>query len=148
MTGADAGSEAGAAIAVTYADAEPNGLASMLGRLIEQNLARDPRRRGLLRPATVALTATDAEVAVTLRVKRDRVEVANGVDARAHLVVATDSHRLLDLAAVPLQLGLPDPLTHRGRGVMGALLRRRLRVRGLLRHPLRLTRLNRLLSAA
>jgi hypothetical protein len=132
---------------VTYADGEPNGLASMLGTLIEQNLARDPGRRRLLRPAVVALTSTDADVGVTLRIDGTGVEVANGTDARPHLEVRTDSHRLLDLAGVPLRLGLPDPLTAPGRQVMRALLTGRLRVRGLLRHPVRLMRLNRLLSA-
>ena len=132
---------------VMYADAEPNGLASMLGKLIEQNLVRDPRRRRLLRPAVVALTATDADVGVTLRIGGGRVEVANGADPRPHLAVRTDAHRLLDLAGVPLRLGLPDPLTAPGREVTRALLTGRLRVRGLLRHPMRLMRLNRLLSA-
>ena len=132
---------------VTYPDGEPNGLASMLGTLIEQNLARDPGRRRLLRPAVVALTATDADVGVTLRIGGDRVEVANGADPHPHLAVRTDAHRLLDLAGVPLRLGLPDPLTAPGREVTRALLTGRLRVRGLLRHPMRLMRLNRLLSA-
>jgi hypothetical protein len=135
-------------VTVAYADAEPNGLASMLGTLIEQNLARDPGRCRLLGAALVSLTASDADVAVTLRIGEGGVEVANGADPRAHLAVVTDAHRLLDLAGVPLRLGLPDPLTARGREVVGALLTRRLRVRGLLRHPLVLTRLNRLLSAA
>jgi hypothetical protein len=133
---------------VTYADEEPNGLASMLGTLIEQNLARDRARRRLLRAALVSLAATDAEVAVTLRIGAGGVEVANGADPHPHLAVVTDAHRLLDLAGVPLRLGLPDPFTQRGREVVGALLARRLRVHGLLRHPLRLARLNRLLSAA
>jgi hypothetical protein len=132
---------------VTYAG-EPNGLASMLGTLIEQNLARDPGRRRLLRPAVVSLVATDADVGVTLRIEPTGVEVASAPDPRAHLEVRTDSHRLLDLAAVPLRWGLPDPLTAPGRRVTRALLAGRLRVRGLVRHPLRLMRLNRLLSAA
>ena len=132
---------------VAYADGDPNGLASMLGTLIEQNLERDPRRRRLLRHAVVALTATDADVGVTLRIGGVGVEVANGADPRPHLAVLTDAHRLLDLAGVPLRLGLPDPLTAPGREVIRALLTGRLRVRGLLRHPMRLMRLNRLLSA-
>lgn len=133
--------------AVTYADAEPSGLASMLGRLIEQNLARDPGRVRWLRPARVALVAADAGVGVTLRIGPGGVEVANGADRRVDLEVVTDAHRLLDLAAVPLLLGLPDPFTASGRAVTRALLGRRLRVHGLVRHPLRLMRLNLLLSA-
>ncbi len=135
-------------MSVTVADAEPNGLARMLATLIEQNLTRDPARRRLLRPAVVTLTATDAGVGVTLRIGHGEVEIVNGTDPHPQLGVSTDSLRLLELAAVPLRLALPDVLTPRGRTVIASLLRGRLRVRGLLRHPLLLTRLNRLLSAA
>lgn len=132
---------------VTFADAEPNGLAATLGSLIEQNLERDPERRRLLRPAVAVLAATDADVRVTARITSAGVELANGGDPQADLEVATDARRLLDLAAVPLRLGLPDPLTPRGREVVRAVVRGRLRVRGLARHPVRLMRLQRLLSA-
>jgi hypothetical protein len=133
-------------VSVAFGDAEPNGLASMLGTLIEQNLIRDPARRPLLRPAVVTVTATDADVGVTLRIGQGELEIVNGADPHAQLDVSTDSHRLLDLASAPLRLALPDVLDARGRAVITSLLRRRLRVRGLWRHPLLLTRLNRLLS--
>ena len=69
--------------AVTYADAEPNGLASMLGGLIEQNLAARPR--------AAALPAAGGGGAGRDRRRRARhgadraggVEVANGADPRA-----------------------------------------------------------------
>jgi hypothetical protein len=134
--------------AVRYADAAPNGLAAMLGELISQNLGRDPRRDRWLRPAAVTLVASDAQVAATLRIGRDGVEVGNGADTRADLEIVADARRLLDLAAVPLRLGLPDPFTPDGRAVTRALLDGRLRVHGSVRHPLRLMRLNLLLSAA
>jgi hypothetical protein len=133
-------------VSVAFGDAEPNGLASMLGTLIEQNLIRDPARRHLLRPAVVTVTATDADVGVTLRIGQGELEIVNGTDPHPQLDVSTDSHRLLGLASVPLRLALPDVLDARGRAVITSLLRRRLRVRGLWRHPLLLTRLNRLLS--
>jgi hypothetical protein len=135
-------------VSVIVGEAEPNGLASMLGSLLQQNLRRDPARRRLLRPAVVTLTATDAGVSVTLRIGHGRLEIVNGTDPHAHLSVSTDSHRLLELAAIPLRLGLPDVFTPPGRAVVASVLRRRLRVRGLLRHLLLLSRLNRLLSAA
>ncbi len=40
---------------VRFADPEPNGLAWMLGRLIEANLERHPGRRSLLKPAVIDL---------------------------------------------------------------------------------------------
>jgi hypothetical protein len=129
--------------AVTY---EPDGLAAMLGAIIEANLERDPSRVRLLRPAIVAISAPDAEVDATLRIVLGAVEITAGRASHADLAVVADSALLLALSASPLRFGLPDVFTHGGRQIVGALLRGRLRVRGLLRHPRKLARLNLLLS--
>ena len=50
---------------VRFADAEPNGLASMVGDLIEQNLARKPSRARLLTGGSATLVAPDAGVEAT-----------------------------------------------------------------------------------
>jgi hypothetical protein len=127
---------------------EPSGLASMVAELIEQNLARDPKRRGLLHPSVAVLDAPDADVTVFLRIARDEVRVGDGDVPDAHLRIRADSGRLLDLTTAPLRLGLPDVLSPEGRAIVGDLLGRRLRIRGLLLHPLRLARLTKVLSVA
>jgi hypothetical protein len=127
---------------------EPSGLASMVADLIEQNLARDPTRRALLRKSVAVLEAPDADVTVFLRIERDGVRVGDGDVPDAHLRIRSDSGRLLDLTTAPLRGGLPDPLRPEGRAIVGGLLRRRIRIRGLLRHPVRLARLTKLLSVA
>lgn len=127
---------------------EPSGLASMVAELIEQNLARDPARRALLRPSVAVLDAPDADVTVFLRIERDEVRVGDGDVPDAHVRVRSDAGRLLDLTTTPLRFGLPDPLRPEGRAILGDLLRGRLRIRGSLLHPLRLLRLTKLLSVA
>jgi hypothetical protein len=134
-------------VSVTYADPEPSGLASMLGQLIEQNLARDPSRRRLLRPAVATIHSTDAEVTVRLRFTGDGVELANGGSARAAVQVRADSAALLDLAASPLLFGFPSPLDARGRGLLFGVASRKVRVRGLVRHLPSVRRLTMLISA-
>jgi hypothetical protein len=61
-------------------------------------------------------------------------------------MVESDADTLVGLSSVPLKFGLPDIGTKEGREVNGKLLRRRLRVKGLLLHPGKLARLNKLLS--
>jgi hypothetical protein len=131
---------------VVQADPEPSGLAEMLGGLIAQNLERDPARERLLRPALVGIEAPDAAVAVTLRVDPGRVLIDAGIDPRVQLRVVADSGRLLRLTASPLRMGLPDVFTPAGREVLGDVLARRVRIRGMISHPRRLARLTMLLS--
>ncbi|MBI2237944.1 MAG: hypothetical protein HYU54_05380 [Actinobacteria bacterium] len=132
---------------VELLDPEPNGLAEMVAGLIEANLRRHPARRSLLEPAVIALTAPDAGVSVTIGLAPGRVTVSNGEAAgRADLQVRADSTTLLDLAASPLRFGLPDVLTADGRRVVGKLLAGRVRIAGMIRHPGKLARLNKLLS--
>jgi hypothetical protein len=135
-------------VSVTVVGPEPSGLASMVGELIDQNLARDPERRRLLRRSVVVLDAPDAEVTVFLRIDPDGVRVGDGDVPDAHLRIRADSERLLHLTTAPLRFGLPDLLAPEGRAIVRDLLPGRLRIRGLLGHPLRLARLTKLLSVA
>ena len=132
---------------VVFLDAEPNGLASMVGGLIEQNLARDPGRARLLTGGSAVLVAPDADVEVSLRLGPGEVQVRNGADPGADLVVTADSGRLLGLAGAPLRFGLPDGVSTEGRAVLRDLAARRVRIRGMASHPGLLRRLTMLLSA-
>ncbi len=119
----------------------------MLGGLIEGNLAAHPEREALLKPAAVGIIADDAGVAVTLRFTPSVVTVANGLTGgKLDLVIRTTADDLIGLSSVPLRFGLPDVLTADGRAVTRKLLSGKLKVRGLFRHLLTLTRLQRLLS--
>ena len=132
---------------VVYADAEPNGLASMIGGLIEGNLVAHPERGRLLRrTATYSITAPDAGVSVSIRLARGSVTVRNGVVGRPAIRIETDSESLIGLSSVPLRFGLPDVATKQGREVNRRLLRGELKVKGLPMHPGKLARLNKLLS--
>ena len=132
---------------VEYRDDEPNGLAGMLGGLIEANLAAHPERAKLLaKTATYGIVATDADVAVSIRLGGGRVSVRNGVVGRPHILVTTDSDTLIGLSSVPLKFGFPDAMTKEGREVNRKLMKGQLKVKGLFAHPGKLARLNKLLA--
>lgn len=136
-------------MSVEFLDPEPNGLAEMLGGLLEANLLRHPSRRSLIKPSVVEITATDAAVSVRLEFTRDRITIANGsATGRADLRVRADSRDLLQLSGAPLRFGLPDVFTRAGRRVVRRLLSGEVKVEGLLRHPRKLARLNSLLSVS
>lgn len=123
-----------------------SGLAELVAGLLEQNLAREPARATHLRPSVVALGAPDAGVAVTVRLAPGSVRVSDGVAADAHLRVIADADRLLALAAAPLRAGLLDPFHPDGRAALADVVTGRVRVHGLVRHPVRLARFTSLLS--
>ena len=133
---------------VRFVDAEPNGLADLVGRLIETNLEADPDRRSLLRDTVVRLQASDAAVEATITLSGDGVAVSNGpqVGRRSHLVIAAEAYDLIELAGAPLRFGFPDAFHPRGRAVIRRIATRHVRVSGMLRHPVRLSRFTRLLS--
>lgn len=136
-------------VLVEYPDPEPNGLASMLGGLLEGNLAAHPHRERLLTSvSTYGIRATDIGVAVSIRLAPGKVTVRNGIIGKPQIVVETDADTLVGLSSVPLKFGLPDIATKEGRAVNGKLLRGRLKVKGLFVHPGKLARLNKLLSVA
>jgi hypothetical protein len=134
-------------ITVQYLDPEPNGLAAMLGGLIQGNVALHPELEKLLaKRATYTIVAPDVDVAVSIRLTPGRVTVRNGTVGRPDVMVTTDSETLVGLSSVPLKFGLPDLMTKAGREVNKKLLKGRLKVKGLLLHPMKLGRLNKLLS--
>jgi hypothetical protein len=134
---------------VRFMDPEPNGMAAMLGALIQANLTAHPdRARYLARPAVFSIRAPDAEVGVSIRLSGGRVVIRNGVVGRAHVRIEADSGSLIGLSAVPLRFGLPNVTTKEGRAVIRDVIGRRLRIRGMLVHPGKLARLNRLLSVS
>ncbi len=122
--------------------------------LVEANLTRDPSRAlRLSRREAASLVATDADVAVTIQIlpgarrAPGTVLVHDGRDPWAEIVVRAESLGLLELAATPLRFDLPDVTTRDGRDVVRQLLRRRIRVHGMLRHIGTVRRLSMLLSA-
>ena len=134
---------------VQYLDEEPNGLAAMIGGLIEANLAAHPEREKLLRPrAAIGIIAADAGVALTLRLAPGRVSVGNGLSGKPQVVIRATSETLTELSSVPLRFGFPDAMTPEGRTATRKLFRGELKVKGLALHPGIVSRLNRLLSVA
>ena len=144
---------------VEFLDQEPNGIAAMIGGLIQANLVNHPDRSALLKPAVVGIVAEDAHVALTLGIspepvpdrhalRRDpeRETVRNGLAPRVDVLVRSDAETLTEMSSTPLRLGFPDAFSKAGRAVTRKLFSGTLRVQGLILHMATVSRLNRLLS--
>jgi hypothetical protein len=134
-------------VTVEYPDAEPNGLASMLGGIMEGNLAAHPERGRLLSSvSTYTIRAPDVDVAVSIRLAPGKITVRNGIVGKPDILVQADSETLVGLSSVPLKFGLPDIGTKEGREINKKLLKGQLKVKGLFLHPRKLATLNKLLT--
>ncbi|HVL90745.1 MAG TPA: hypothetical protein VM841_10980 [Actinomycetota bacterium] len=130
-------------------DPEIDGLGAMLADLVRANIAAHPERAKLLEnvSGTINVKAIDAGVAVGLEFAANRFNVFAKPFRRAGLEIITDSGTLMELTAVPLWKGQPDVRTPEGRTVLRKMVRRDLRIKGAVAHPMLLNRLQRLLSA-
>lgn len=124
------------------------GLAHMIAGLIEANLAANPGLERLLagRRAVAEIAVIDSGVVVGLKFVPGAITVTGARVPAPDLRVSGDADIVLGLTTVPLRWGLPDVTTPAGREVAVAVLRRRLRVRGLPGGIGLLRTLNRLMS--
>ncbi len=129
-------------------DPSGGGLAVMLADLIGQNLAREPRKQKDFDrlSAVVSIEARDAEVSATLAFGRGALLVHGEAVPDAEIRVSAESSAILDLARIKIRGGVPIMFDARGRALVKGLLTGAVKIGGLLRHPVQLVRLTRLLS--
>jgi hypothetical protein len=128
--------------------AEENGLALMLADLLSQNLEQHPEKNKHFRrlKGSVCITAKDAEVALTLVFEGGSCRVLDGAQDKPKLSIETDSEAVLGLSTVPLRAGLPDIFDKQGRAMLGQILSGKIKIKGLLLHPLMLIALTNVFS--
>lgn len=119
---------------VSYADAEPSAFASMLGGLIEANIAASAAKRkdfdGLR--ARVGVFVTDIDEGVTLAFDAGKLRVYNGLQPDRDLTIRAEAETVMSLSNLRIGLfGLPVYYDGVGRGVAARLLQGRLRIDGL-----------------
>ena len=122
--------------------------AGILADLLRENLAQRSRTRTLFErmKGDAAIELTDIETAVTMIFDRGRLRIEPGVVGKPLIVIRTTSERVTDLNAIRIVGGLPWYGDEAGRKVLGHLCAGRLRIEGMLAHPLFLTRLTILMS--
>ncbi len=132
------------------AGAEETPLASMLVEIIESNLESGGARVKAFRDlgSAVHINAVDAGVEISLLFKKGHLTVHTGKPVKPAISIEADSATLLDLTNLKIKGGMPYFFDETGRGVARKLFRGKLKLKGLLRHPLELVRLTKVLSVA
>lgn len=130
--------------------AQENGLAVMLAQLLEQNMEEHPEKKKLFSwlRGSVAISAPDAEVDLTMFFNRGSCVVFDGIVGKPDLHVRASSDDILGLSNIPLKFGLPDVLSNQAQDLVKKLLTRKIQVQGLAFHPVSLAILTNILSVA
>lgn len=127
-------------------DGEPEGLAAMLGGLIEA-AAADPAKAKVLDAmnGTVTIAVPDAEVEVGLRFGNGVCRVHGAGIPGSKVRIEMPSETLMGFSMIPLLFGMPSVRTPEGRAFTKQVLTREVRISGLW-HLKLVTQLNTLLS--
>ena len=140
------------------AQAADNGLAMMLQGLLAENLAASDKKRRDFESmsSTFGIVAPDAEVTVTLAFDGGRCTIYDGLRHEPDLVITADSGKIPEMSLLSIRYGMPWLLDENGKNFVRALIKREIRIDGLLRIPptpwktakaaLDLVRLTRILS--
>lgn len=129
--------------------AEDTPLAVMLAELLGKNLEDKPARIKDFNALniSVGIDATDAETQITLQFQKGKLTVHGGL-VDPGLVISTDAATLMGLSTMTIKFGLPWYFDATGMEVIKKLLKRELKIKGLLLHPFALTRLTKVMSVA
>jgi hypothetical protein len=127
---------------------EDGGMASMIADIIKGNLRDKPKREKDFNALSgnIYMQAEDADVDMTMAFNKGSLMVHNGMVGKPKISIVTDSNTLLELANISVKFGLPYYFDKVGMGVIGKLLTRKLKLKGLLTHPIALTRFTKLMS--
>ncbi len=129
--------------------AEDTPLAVMLADLLSKNLEDKPERIKDFNALciSVGIDATDAEVQITLQFASGKLIVHSGL-VNPGLTISTDAATLMGLSTMNIKFGMPWYFDKTGMEVIKKLLKRELKIKGLLLHPFALTRLTKVMSVA
>jgi hypothetical protein len=141
-------------------NAADNGLALMLQGLLSESIEKDAgkKRDFDAMNTTFGIVAPDAEVTVTLEFGGGRCTIYDGLRHEPALVITADSGKIPEMSLLKIRYGLPWLFDDNGQGFVKSLLKREIRIDGLVKIPptpfktaraaLDLVRLTRILSVA
>lgn len=95
---------------------------------------------------TVAIDLVDIETAITLVFAGGKLRIAPGVVGKPDIVIKTDSDKIIGLNAISIKFGLPYYFDEAGMTVIKQLLSGDIKIKGMMTHPVLLTKLTKIMS--
>ncbi len=124
------------------------GLAEMMFNLIRQNLEQKPQRLSSFKAlnSNVVIVARDIDIVVTLAFKKVGLTIYHGIVGKPDLKIIADHDAILDLSLIKISMGLPNYFDRTGRDILRKLIFGNVKIEGMLKHPLQLIHLTKIIS--
>jgi hypothetical protein len=128
------------------ADAVP--FAYVISELLESNLKQNPNKLKSFKNlySVVGIELKDLEAAVTIVFEGGKARIEEGLVGKPDLVIRTDSDKVIGLNSISIKFGLPYYFDEAGMTVLKQLMSGELKIDGMLAHPIKLTRLTKIMS--
>ena len=128
------------------ADAVP--FSYIISELLESNLKQNPNKLKSFRNlyGVVGIELKDLEAAVTIVFEGGSARIEEGIVGKPDLVIRTDSDKVIGLNSITIKYGLPYYFDEAGMTVLKQLKSGELKIDGMLAHPIKLTRLTKIMS--
>ncbi|MFZ0011884.1 MAG: hypothetical protein WAL97_08280 [Halobacteriota archaeon] len=88
----------------------------------------------------------DIETAISLHFNKGSLTIEPGISRGALILIRTSSDRVMDLNVLNIRWGLPYYFNEAGRKVLGLIFSGKIKIKGLLTHPILLTHLTIIMS--
>ncbi len=127
--------------------AEGIELAGMLVQMLSVSLERPEKKKVLDNLKTrVYLYVTDMDLGMTMEFDKGRLIIHSGKVGDPKISIITDSETLLELVYINIKFGMPYYFDETGRGILKRLLKRDLKIKGMLTHVVALTKVTKVIS--
>ena len=120
----------------------------ILAELLGSNLEQNPHKMATFNKifGVVAIDLKDIEAIVTLIFSGGKVRLEQGIVGKPDIIIQTDSDKIIGLNSISIKFGLPYYFDEAGMTVIKQLLSGELKIKGMLLHPIILTRLTKIMS--
>jgi hypothetical protein len=129
-------------------DAADVPFAYIVQDLIAGNVEKSEAKQAVYKKmkGVAAIDLPDIEAAITLIFDRGSLTIEPGIKKNPAIIIQTDSDLVTDLNMLKIRWGLPYYFDDAGRRVLGLLFSGKIKIKGLLSHPVLLTRLTIIMS--
>ncbi len=124
-------------------DAEAVALASMVADVVESNLEAHPERIKIFNrmKGDIGIEASEAQVGITMAFRGGECVFHDEMGPACKLRIRADTDTLMEVTNLNIKFGIPWLFDETGISIVRHLLKRELKVGGILIHPLMLIQL-------